>query len=60
VSIDYVEAVDAESLAAADTLARPILLAIAARVGSTRLIDNAVFSPGSISRQERFEDAATE
>jgi pantoate--beta-alanine ligase len=51
VSIDYVEAVDAESLAPADTLARPILLAIAARVGSTRLIDNVVLAPGAAELQ---------
>ena len=45
VTIDYVEVVDAESLMPTDTLTRPILLAIAAKVGNTRLIDNAVLQP---------------
>jgi len=41
-SIDYVELRDAESLAALDVVAAPAVLAIACRVGSTRLIDNRV------------------
>lgn len=45
VKIEYVEVVDAEMLEAAATLERPILLAIAARVGNTRLIDNIVLRP---------------
>ena len=44
-SIEYVEAVDAETLARHPSLDRPILVAIAARVGKTRLIDNAVLRP---------------
>jgi pantoate--beta-alanine ligase len=45
VTIEYVEAVDAETLAPDPSLDRPILIAIAARVGKTRLIDNAVLQP---------------
>jgi pantoate--beta-alanine ligase len=45
VTIEYVEAVDAETLAQDPSLERPILIAIAARVGKTRLIDNTVLQP---------------
>jgi pantoate--beta-alanine ligase len=45
VEIEYVEAVDAETLARHPSLDRPILVAIAARVGKTRLIDNVVLNP---------------
>jgi pantoate--beta-alanine ligase len=42
VQLEYLEAVDAETLGAAAGADRPILLALAARVGATRLIDNVV------------------
>ncbi len=45
VEIEYVEAVDAETLARHPSLDCPILVAIAARVGKTRLIDNVVLNP---------------
>jgi pantoate--beta-alanine ligase len=45
VSVDYAVAVDATTLQPADRVDRPTLLAIAARVGATRLIDNAVIGP---------------
>jgi pantoate--beta-alanine ligase len=45
IAIEYVEAVDAETLTPASALDRPILIAIAARVGKTRLIDNTVLLP---------------
>jgi len=45
VAIEYVEAVDAETLAPATSLERPLLVAVAARVGKTRLIDNTVLAP---------------
>lgn len=45
IAIEYVEAVDAETLAPYPSLDRPILIAIAARVGKTRLIDNVVLQP---------------
>ena len=40
--IDYVELVDAQNLSAITTLAKPAVLALAVKVGSTRLIDNTV------------------
>jgi pantoate--beta-alanine ligase len=42
VEIEYVEVVDAETLEPTDSLDGQVLLAIAARVGKTRLIDNTV------------------
>lgn len=45
VHIEYIEAVDAETLRAISRVERPVVVAIAAHVGKTRLIDNAVFSP---------------
>jgi pantoate--beta-alanine ligase len=46
VEVEYVAGVDAETLATHPPLTRPILVAIAARVGKTRLIDNTVLAPG--------------
>lgn len=43
--VEYVEAVDAETLAPMTTIERPVVVAIAAHVGKTRLIDNMVLSP---------------
>ncbi len=45
VSIDYVAAVDAVTLMPVELVKQPTLLAIAARVGATRLIDNIVLTP---------------
>ena len=45
VSIDYVGAVDPITLKHVDFVTGPTLLAIAARVGNTRLIDNIVVTP---------------
>jgi pantoate--beta-alanine ligase len=42
VSIDYVEVLDPVNLLPVETIKAPTLLAIAARVGGTRLIDNVV------------------
>jgi len=44
-SIDYVAAVDPETLKPVEKIEAPTLLAIAARVGVTRLIDNTVVTP---------------
>ena len=41
-SVDYVAAVDPQTLKAQEMMTGPLLLAVAARVGETRLIDNAV------------------
>ncbi len=45
IEVEYVEAVDARTLAPTRSLDAPLLIAIAARVGKTRLIDNTVLSP---------------
>lgn len=45
VEVDYVELVDAATLARVERITGPVLLAIAARVGATRLIDNVRFTP---------------
>ncbi|HEY7088289.1 MAG TPA: pantoate--beta-alanine ligase [Tepidisphaeraceae bacterium] len=45
VSIDYVAAVDPMTLKSVDMITGPTVLAIAARVGSTRLIDNMTVTP---------------
>jgi pantoate--beta-alanine ligase len=45
VRMDYLELVDAEALTPVDEVRAPALLAVAAYVGSTRLIDNAVLRP---------------
>ncbi len=47
--IEYVEAVDAETLGAIERVERPVVVAIAAHVGKTRLIDNAVFSAAPVN-----------
>lgn len=45
VDIDYVELVDAETMARVDLVDRPVMLAVAAQVGAARLIDNIKFTP---------------
>ncbi|MGH7838114.1 MAG: pantoate--beta-alanine ligase, partial [Candidatus Binataceae bacterium] len=42
VEVEYVDVVDAETLETIATIERPLVIAIAARVGTTRLIDNLV------------------
>jgi pantoate--beta-alanine ligase len=41
--IEYIDAVDAVTLQRVENLDRPVVVAIAARLGTTRLIDNMVF-----------------
>jgi pantoate--beta-alanine ligase len=49
---EYLALVDPETLESCDTLAGESLLAVAARIGQVRLIDNAVLQPaGASSRQ---------
>jgi pantoate--beta-alanine ligase len=43
VQIEYVEAVDAETLEPLVSIERPVVVALAVQVGATRLIDNMVF-----------------
>jgi pantoate--beta-alanine ligase len=45
VAIDYVEIVDADTLEPAITLRKPAYILLAAKVGATRLIDNALIEP---------------
>ncbi len=45
VDIDYVELVDANTLEPAERVEGPVMLAVAAQVGNTRLIDNIRFDP---------------
>ena len=47
VSIDYVAAVDPLTLKPVETINAPTVLAVAARVGTTRLIDNVLVEPPS-------------
>jgi pantoate--beta-alanine ligase len=44
IAIEYVEVIDPETLEQATSLEGPVLMAVAARVGKTRLIDNVVLS----------------
>lgn len=43
--VDYLAAVDAETLVDAETITGPTLVAVAARVGGVRLIDNLLVTP---------------
>jgi pantoate--beta-alanine ligase len=45
VRLDYLEIVDPDTLEPIEQISRPALVAVAAYIGSTRLIDNAVLSP---------------
>jgi pantoate--beta-alanine ligase len=45
VRLDYLEIVDPDTLDPIDTVSRPALVAVAAYVGATRLIDNVVLIP---------------
>jgi pantoate--beta-alanine ligase len=45
IEIEYVEAVDAKTLENVQRIERPVVVAIAVRLGKTRLIDNMVFTP---------------
>jgi pantoate--beta-alanine ligase len=45
IEIDYIEVVDCTDLKPVITLDRPIIVALAAKIGSSRLIDNRVLSP---------------
>jgi pantoate--beta-alanine ligase len=51
---EYVELVDPETLQPCDQLVREALLAIAARLGQTRLIDNVVLRPSAASSRRQM------
>ena len=46
VSVEYIAVVDPESLAPVETADARTIVAVAARIGSTRLIDNIVLGQG--------------
>lgn len=46
--VDYVELVDADSLAPVDSMTAPAVLAVAVRFGGTRLIDNRLLVPHAV------------
>ncbi|MBU0567912.1 pantoate--beta-alanine ligase [bacterium] len=48
VTIDYVEVVNAESLEPGDEIEKETLVALAVRIGKTRLIDNLLYEPGEV------------
>jgi pantoate--beta-alanine ligase len=54
VALDYVSVSDEETLAELQRIDRPALILIAARVGSTRLIDNTVVIPPGIPVPENL------
>jgi pantoate--beta-alanine ligase len=55
---EYLEARDAEDLAPlAELNGRPVLIAVAARVGGARLIDNVVVRPGSTAGEDTDTEA---
>jgi pantoate--beta-alanine ligase len=56
-SIDYIASVDPMTFKTVDKVEGPTLLAIAARVGNTRLIDNVVISPPESKIEEIGEIA---
>jgi pantoate--beta-alanine ligase len=45
IALDYVEVRDAEDLATLETIDRPAIVALAVRIGRTRLIDNTLLTP---------------
>ncbi len=54
VTVDYVELVDADTMRSVETIEKPVLLAVAAVSGGTRLIDNIKYTPSeSLVRVER-------
>jgi len=53
-AVDYVEAVDPETMARAARIGPGIALAAAVRVGKTRLIDNVLFDSAAGSRSDRI------
>jgi pantoate--beta-alanine ligase len=57
---EYLEARDAEDLIPVTELKdRPVLIAVAARVGGARLIDNVLIQPGDLQTAKRADTEAT-
>jgi pantoate--beta-alanine ligase len=55
-NIDYVAAVDALTLKPVEKVELPTVLAIAARVGNTRLIDNVMIAPAETRHDDTVEE----
>jgi pantoate--beta-alanine ligase len=55
-NIDYVAAVDALTLKPVEKVEQPTVLAIAARVGNTRLIDNVMIAPPEVQHDDTVEE----
>jgi pantoate--beta-alanine ligase len=55
-AVDYVEAVDPETMARAAHLRPEVALAAAVRLGKTRLIDNVLLDPAAGSRSDRIPE----
>jgi len=51
--LDYVELVDAFSMEKVDAVDRPVLVAVAAYIGKTRLIDNFFFEPAASLKEQQ-------
>jgi pantoate--beta-alanine ligase len=58
--IDYISLVDADEMQPVETITGPIMLAVAAFIGDTRLIDNIRFEPSEINAEAIFELLAQE
>jgi pantoate--beta-alanine ligase len=54
--VDYVELRDADELSPVERVTRPAVLAMAVFVGATRLIDNRVLRPGTVSTLSTLSD----
>ncbi len=54
VELEYVSISDEDTLEEVETIDRPVLVLLAARLGATRLIDNAVLVPRGVETPERL------
>jgi pantoate--beta-alanine ligase len=59
VEIDYVALVDTRNLKPVERVAGPVMLATAAFVGKTRLIDNVRFEPVAKTATEEHKETGT-
>lgn len=54
VRLDYFEIVDPDSLDAVQSISQPVLVAVAAYVGTTRLIDNTILKPQGFPEPQNY------